>query len=117
MSSSESMLFSTLFNALTEFNVSMKFQSWQELPEDQRLLFKNLITGTFIKEPEHQMTMAGFSPLFEQDCLCYVIVNESLFFEFEIRLPGIVNWITNQKLRESKITEPIYQVFQANTCV
>lgn len=81
----------TLFGALNEVDVSLKFASWRDLPaETQELLktdeLKNIINA------EMASMLAVLSELFEHDFRVVFIVNDSVHIEIEIRAPGLTNF-------------------------
>lgn len=81
----------TLFGALNEVDVSLKFASWRDLPQEtQELLKKDKLKK--IINAEMASMLAVLSDLFEQNFRVVFIVNDSVHVEVEIRAPGLTNF-------------------------
>lgn len=92
-----------LLNLAQEFEVKIAFDSWEDLPKEQ----KERITGIHPKKPllnlydaEERQLFADISSWLEQDCLCYLLINESTFLELEFKLPGLTDWVLSQETRK-----------------
>ena len=81
----------TLFGALNEVDVTLKFASWRDLPgETQAFLqsdkLKNVINA------EMASMLATLSDLFEHNFRVVFVVNDSAYIEIEVRAPGLTNF-------------------------
>ena len=81
----------TLFGALNEVDVTLKFASWRDLPGEAQAMLKSDKLKKIIN-PEIASMLAVLSDLFEQNFRVVFIVNDSVHIEIEIRAPGLTNF-------------------------
>ena len=89
-----------LLNLAQEFDVKIFFESWKDLPKEQQ----EIITGIHPEKPllkiydaKQRQLYADLACLLEQDCLCYLLINESTFLELEFKLAGLTDWVLSQE--------------------